>query len=608
MIRRISTTLLAVIVCGFAALAQVSFSVNAPGRVSVGDKFHVTYVLKNARASKTALKAPQINGCTLIYGPTTMESQSYQNINGKSSSSFATEFTYSYRADKEGTYTISAASITAEGKRYTTKPTSITIVAASNKQAPPSSRQTTIDDIETQTSDRPVGANDVFIRIATSRSSTYEQEAIECTIKLYTKYSIDQFMTITQPTFSGFLVDDLPIQTPMNSREVYNGQEYMTAVIKKCILFPQKAGKLTIVSGSYDLDVVQYDMINAGFYSIPEARSRKIRVNSNSASVNVLPLPTPKPAGFTGAVGQFTVDMKMSTNSFRTNEPATLTYLVNGSGNIKYLADPEIDFPSEFELYTPQHNVDAKVAGDNVRGYSRTELTFVPKDVGTYKVRVPAFVYFNPQSKEYVTIPGKEFDVKVLKGVSSGGGEKQDVSAKNTDILFIKTGDLGLTKGHTFIISESWYWMAYLILLAAFIVVLIMAARTGRRAADVTGMRMSKANKVARRRLQLAHKFMTAHDPEKFYEETLRALWGYMSDKLAIPVADLSRDTIARQLSERGVSDEMCNSIIALLDKCEMARYTPSGSDSQIKAVYDEATTAINNLEKSRLQKTAQRR
>lgn len=591
------------IVCMHAAYAQVSFSVNAPGRVSVGDKFHVTYILKNARASKSALKAPQINGCTLLYGPTTMESQSYQNINGKTSSSFAIEYTYSYKAEKEGTYTIAAANITAEGKHYSTKPTSITIVAASDRQLPPSSRQTSIDDIETQTSDRPVGANDVFIRITTSRSSTYEQEAIECTIKLYTKYSIDQFMPITQPTFSGFLVDDLPIQTPMNSREVYNGQEYMTAVIKKCILFPQKSGKLTIVSGSYDLDVIQYDMINAGFYSIPEARRRKIRVNSNSASVNVLPLPTPKPVNFTGAVGQFSVEMKMSTSSFRTNEPATLTYLVNGSGNIKYLADPEIDFPTEFELYTPQHNVDAKVVGDNVRGYSRTDFTFVPKEVGTYSVKVPDFVYFNPQSKEYETIPGKNFEVKVLKGVSSGGGEKQDISAKNTDILFIKTGDIDLSKTHNFIVNNSWYWIVYALLIAIFIGILALSVRSGRRAADMTGLRQSRANKVARRRLQVAHKFMVTHNPEKFYEETLRAIWGYLSDKLAIPVADLSRDTTARQLSERGATEKMCDSIIELLDKCEMARYTPSGSQSQLEAVYSEASSAINEMEKARLQK-----
>lgn len=585
--------------------AQVSFTVNAPGRIPAGDKFPVTFVLKNAEASASTLKVPQINGCTLLYGPTTARSQSYQIYNGQTMASSTVEFTYYYRADKEGSYTIGSASIVADGKKLTTQPVTLTIAPApTQSQGQSGSRQpVSVDDITTQDAGRPIGANDVFIRISTSRASTYEQEAIECTIKLYTKYSIVEFMPITQPTFNGFLVDDLPIQASLNARETYNGQEYMTAVIKKCILFPQKSGKLTIVSGAYDLKAVQYDQVNMGFYVVSQPQTRKIRVNSNSASVDVKPLPTPQPAGFSGAVGNYTADVQMSTTSFRTNEPATLTYTITGSGNIKYLADPEVDFPSEFELYTPQHSVDAKVENNNVKGISRTEFTFIPKEVGTFNVNVPDFIYFDPQRKEYVTIKTPSYDVKILKGVSNSSGEKQDIAAKNTDILYIKTGSLNLSQNRTYIISESWYWIIYLALISILAGLLVYSARSGRRAANVALLRQSKANKVARKRLKAARKYMSNHDSEKFYAETLRALWGYLSDKLSIPAAELSRTTIAEQLSDRGASDELCGTIISILDTCEMARYTPSGSQSQIAAVYDQATDAINELEKTKIVK-----
>lgn len=606
--KRLFTALVLLVTIASYAWSQASFSVNVPGRVTVGSKFSVTYVLKNAEASTSSLKVPQINGCTLIYGPSVATSQSYQIINGQASSSSQHEYSFYYRADKEGSFNIAAASIVANGKKLTTKPTTITIVPSSNPQqsgGSSGSRQpVSIDDISSQPSGKKVNANDVFIRISTSRSSVYEQEAIECTIKLYTKYSISEFMPITQPTFNGFLVEDLQFQSSINARETFNGQEYMTAVLKKCILFPQKSGKLTIVSGTYDLSVVQYDQVNMGFYTVNQPTTKKIRINSNSASVNVLSLPSPQPAGFTGAVGQFDVSARMSTSNFRTNEPATLTYMVRGTGNIKYVKDPEIDFPSEFEQYTPQHDVNAEMKGNNVSGTSTTEFTFIPKEVGNFTVNVPDFVYFDPVSREYKTIHLDSYNIKVGKGVSTASGSQQYVTSKNTDILFIKTGDKHLSKNNTFIISEFWYWLIYIALIAFFIGVIGFNSAAARRSADVTGLKMSKANKVARRRLKLAHKYMAENDAEKFYAEMLKAIWGYLSDKLAIPAAQLFRPTIAQELIAHGAPVAIADSVIEILDVCETARYTPSSdSPEKIDSVYNKATELINELERIKLTK-----
>ena len=589
-------------------LASPSFTIDAPKQVSVNSKFSITYILKDGEASTSSLKVPQINGCSLIFGPSVASSQSYQIINGKASSSSQHEYTYYYRADKEGEYTIGAASIVVDGKKMTTQPASLTIVASKHSQdnqsngANSSNQPVDIDDISTQNAGKKVDANDVFIRISTSRSSAYEQEAIECTIKLYTKYSISEFMAITQPTFNGFLVEDLQFQSSINPRETYNGQEYQTAVLKKCILFPQKSGNLTIVSGTYDLTVVQYEQVNMGFYVVNQPVTKKIRINSNNATISIQPLPLPQPAGFDGAVGQFTAAVRISTNNFRTNEPATLTYSINGTGNIKYIKDAIIDFPSEFEQYTPNHTVDAEMKGNNVSGSSITEYTFIPKEVGNYTINVPYFVYFDPESKEYKTIELESFDIKVAQGISGLTTNQQYVTSKNTDIRYIKLGEKNLSFENSYTLSKAWYWILYVISISIFIGAILYTNATNKRKANVIGLKISQANKVAKKRLKIANKYMQSKDSEHFYEEMLKALWGYLSDKLSIPASQLLRPNIAQELLDRGAPAEVCDSIINILDECEMARYTPSSCDlQQIESVYTRATEAINDLEKIKL-------
>lgn len=605
--KRIIIAILTLVFFTASVYSAPSFSVNAPGHVSVGSKFAVTFRLKDAEGS--GLKIPQINGCTLLYGPSTSTSQSYQVYNGQMTSSSTIDYTYFYRADQEGTFTIGEATINVDGKTLSTKATSLTIGPApagqQNHAQGQSSRQqpVTIDDISTQSSDRPVNSNDVFVRIILSKPTAYEQEAIECTIKLYTKYSISSFFATKQPSFDGFLIEEMDVQPSLNQVETLNGQKYMTALLKKCIIFPQKDGKLTINSGNYDITVVQYDNVNMGFFTVQNPQERQIKVNSNTASINIQPLPSPQPEGFTGAVGRFTVDSRLVGNSFRTNDPATLIYTISGTGNIKYIKEPVIDFPSEFEQYTPKSDISSRIAGNNVTGTMTIEYTFVPQSVGEFKIGSDKFVYFDIDKKEYVTINTPTYDIKVAKGVSSNNVERQDVSAKNTDILHIKTGDKKLSMNHDLIIASGWYWMLYLLLIISIISVAVIYRRNIRKASDISGMKLAKASKVARKRLKLARQFMEQKNADKFYEELLRAVWGYLSDKLMIPASQLSRDNISLELTEYGASAEDCRSIIEVLDECEMARYSPASSQEQIELLYAKATESIDNLEKIKRRK-----
>lgn len=578
--------------------ADISFSVKAPGRTYEGERFAVTFRLTNADGSD--LRVQPIDGCKLIYGPAQSTSQSYQVINGRATSSSATEYTYYYRAEKAGNFTIPAATVTADGKRYSTKPVSFTVHPASDRSTPGSQRPVAVDDVDSQTAGRKVNADDVFVRIILSKSTAYEQEAIACTIKLYTKYSISSFLPTRQPAFDGFLIQELDVQPALNQQETYRGQEYMTAVLKECIIFPQKSGHLTINSGNYDISVVQYDNVNMGMFQVRQPREQKIKVSSNSASIDIKPLPEPRPAGFSGAVGTFTVDSRLVGNSFRTNDPATLIYTISGTGNIKYLKEPTIDFPSEFEQYSPKSDIQTSVRGNEVSGTMTVEYTFVPQSVGTFTIGSDKFVYFNPSTAKYVTLTTPTYPIKVAKGLSSPAAteDQKAIENKNSDIRHIYLGSKNPSMSHPLAVRQLYYWMLYLGLAVIAGGIIMFNRKAARRNADVAGLRNARANKVAKRRLKTAEKYLKEQNSEKFYEEMLRALWGYLSDKLSIPTSQLTRQNIAETLSGKGYGEGAIEPIIAVIDDCEMARYTPESS-SRMDTVYAASAEAINNIERN---------
>lgn len=606
--KRISAFILLLTLIIADVLAQATFTVNAPTRVSVGQKFAVTYRLRNGEG--TSLQVSQINGCTKLFGPAETSSRSYTVVNGQASSSSVYDYTYTYRADKEGTFTIGEASIVVDGKKLTSRPMKLTIVAgpqssSSSQQssATAPTRGVNVDDISTQSADKPVSSNDVFVRIIFSKNSAYEQEAVECTIKLYTKYSISSFFPTKQPSFDGFLIQEIDVQPALNQVEEFNGQRYMTAVLKKCIMYPQKAGRLTINSGTYDINVVQYDQVNMGFFTVQNPQERKIKVNSNSVTIDIKPLPTPQPEGFSGAVGRFSVNSHLVGSKFKTYEPATLIYDITGTGNIKYVKEPDIDFPSDFEEYTPKKEEKVQVSGNNMTGTVSVEYTFVPTAVGDFTIRGTEFVYFDLDKKEYVTLTTPAFDIKVAKGAESDRTAKEEIKQRNTDINHIVPGVDDMEMTHSFTIDQWWYWLIIVLSIIGAGSAVVLNRKHLERASDIQGLRLAKANKVARKRLKQARRYLDKNDSDKFYEEVLRATWGYLSDKLSMPLSVLTRDNIVAELSNRGVSDETTSQLISLLDECEMARYTPSQTHEQLQTVYSTATDTINSLEKAKIKK-----
>ena len=583
------------------AYSQVKFTVIPPRGAETGRNFKVTFRLENGNANEPRIG--EIIGCRFIFGPATSTSHSMTIVNGKQSSTSSVEYSYTYSTDSAGVYTIPPATVTVDGKLYKTEATKFEVYKSN---APKGQNKTTTHNGVGGTlgSSTSISKEDVFIRMIPTRTSVYEQEPIECTIKLYTKYrQIQNFKAVSQPNFDGCLIEEIPVQPALDEVEEYNGQTYSTAVLKKVIIFPQKSGRLKLNSGKYDITVTKYERINSFFgpqlYPVGE---EEVHVNPGDLSIDVKPLPAPAPMEFNGAVGKFGFSSKLSSNKLRTNEAATLTYTISGTGNIRYIKEPEVDFPEEFEQYSPKAEINARVNGASVQGTVTIEYTFVPQAPGDFTIPGGKFVYFDPSTKEYVTIPIESYKVNVARGAGVSVNATTDqisLNAQMTDILHIKPGASNLKLNHSLLVYSGLYWVIVACLIILFCAGIYWKMKQEKTRADVTGQRIAKAGKVARRRLKSARAALNTGDGgELFYSELLKAMWGYLSDKLSIPASQLTRDNISARLGEKNIPQETINKVIDILDHCEMARYTPdSGSMESMTSVLQETENVMASLD-----------
>lgn len=580
------------------AAQDASFSVNSPGNVIEGRRFALTFRLKNGDTS--APKAPQLDHCDLLYGPavSTMTSSSY--VNGHHTSSRATDYTFTYVAREAGKVNVPAVSVVVSGKQLSSQPISFTIFPADKDNSASagsqnSRQQVHVDDIDTQTPG-PVSSDDLFVKVFVSRDKVYEQEAIIATIKVYTKFRISGFLANTQPSFDNFISEELPVNSELQP-DNYNGQNYYSAELKKAIIYPQKAGKLTITSGKYDITVVQYQNVSMGFWTTREPVERKVVTSSNTVSVNVQALPEPRPVGFSGAVGNFTIASELTPQRLLTNEAANYVLTIKGTGNIKLLSEPVIEFPHGFDEYTPKMDVDARFTGSDMTGSAVIDYTIVPQEVGTFTIPAVPFSYFNPQTGKYVELSTEPYNVKVGRGANSPAVvEQKTIDNTMTDILHIKTTHAPLSRDFSPVIHKGWYWLLYVLCIAVLVAIIAVYRKQLKLNSDVRQRQLSRANKLARRRFKAANAALSAHQNDRFYQEIAKALWGFISDKLGIPASQLIRDNIASQLSQAGADETQIQSVITILDECEMARFTPQHSEADMSQFYEKAIDVVKQL------------
>ena len=579
-----------------ADAAKVSMQVEMPrGKrgIGVGDTFWISVKLTDIDSKLS--QPSNVPGAKLVYFSQTGRSSQSTIVNGNFSHTTSVTYTMTLKAEKEGNFKFGP--LTVDGIKSNTVSYSIGKKDTSLSQSGGQSSSSQDD----QNGPKFIGKGDdkLFLRANVSKTSAFEQEALVYTIKLYSSYAGVKFAGATSaPTFDGFVIEESKINTIQMDYETYNGKTYATAEIARYIIFPQTTGDLKVLGNTYTISVNSQE-----YYKDPDwghltiNRPVNLNVKPNDLIVKVKPLPSPRPANFSGGVGEFEIKSELQNSKLKTNHAASIVYSISGSGNLKYLKLPDLNniFPSQLEVYSPSVKENISVNSNNTVGDISFDYSFMPLEEGEYAIPSVELVYFNPSTGKYETKQAKGYNVEVTKGEVSSKSQKKDRLVYNT-----KLEDVGVNKSSTKMIVDSLsYWLWYIVPILLLIIAISIYRRRINDLADIDLLKSKKANKVARKRLKKAEICLRAKDVDKFYDEILSAMWGYIGDKLRIPISDLNRENVRQKLGDAGVNSEDLDSLISLIDECEFAKYSSSLGQISMDNVYMHACDVINKLDNS---------
>ena len=582
------------------AVSAQTLTANAPSQVQNGENFRLTYTVNTSNASDFRIgEIPE--ALEIITGPYTSEQSNFQMVNGHTSSSSSITYTYILCANKNGSFTIPAARVHANGKTITSNPLKVTV---SGKAAGTGNAPKMHDDYDDRPQMRaagtPISGSDLFIKVSANKQRVHEQEPILLTYKVYTLVDLTQ-LEGKMPDLTGFHSQEvkMPQQKSFHIESV-NGRNYRCVTWSQYVMYPQMTGDLEIPSITFNGTVIQQNrnvdpfeaFLNGGSGYVEVKRS----IKAPGLKIHVDPLPK-RPDNFSGGVGKFNISGQLNKTEVKANDPITVRVVVGGIGNLKLIKQPVVNFPKDFDKYDPKVTDKTKLTANGVEGNMIYDFLAVPRNQGKYTIPPVEFTYYDVAANAYKTIKTQAFELEVEKGDGNGGTAVDFTDEKNQDIHAIKTGKVVRKDAASLFFGSASYWIVLALLLAAFIALMIIFRRRAIENADIVKMRGKKANKVANKRLRAAHKLMVAGKQGEFYDEVLRALWGYMGDKLNIPVSELSHDNIADKLAEHHVDEQTVASFIEALDECEFERYAPGDAAGNMNKTYESAATAIEKIE-----------
>lgn len=588
------------------AADKVRFVAEAADVVVSGDQVRLVFTV-NSQDIKD-FRAPSIKGFDVLMGPSRSQQSSIQIINGKRTSNSSTAFTYILLAGSPGTYTIPAASVEVNGEKVFSNAISIKVLPQDqNSGNSGNNGGGSASSSRSQAAGSRISANDLFITATASKTTVHEQEAILLTYKVYTVVNLRQLYG-KMPDLKGFHTQEVELpQQKTFTLEHYKGRNYNTTVWSQYVLFPQQTGKLEIPSITFDGVVAQQtvsdDPFDAFFNGGGYVEVKK-KITTPKVVINVQPLPA-KPAGFSGAVGEFKLASSINATDVKTNDAVTIKLTLSGTGNMKLIGTPEVKFPQDFEIYDPKVTDDYKLTNSGLTGTKTFEYLAIPRHAGNFTIPAVEFTYFDLKSNSYKTLKTEAYNLKVAKGqgnadqVISDFTNKESVKMLGKDIRFIKLGDSSLRPKGDFFFGTVGYYLCYLIPLLLFVVFAVIYRQKALENANVAKVKIKKANKVATRRMKLAGKLLAENKKNEFYDEVLKALWGYISDKLSIPVSQLSKDNIEAELTNYGVQEALIAEFIGVLNECEYARYAPGNENEAMDKVYSASVEVISKMENS---------
>lgn len=579
--------------------AQVSFTANAPSLVEKsGRPFQVEFTV-DAEPDRGSLVAPSFEGFDVLAGPATSVGQSVQFINGKQTSSYTCTYTYTLKAKSSGKYTVGQATIKVDGKQYATNPITIEVIEGRSDDAGSTSNRT---------------KDGVVLRWELSDREIYKGEAVRASLVLYYNVNIQNITNYVMGTFENFWSQELQVPSP-DSRAEYNGRVYNTFKIAEYLLIPQSSGNITLPEAS--LDAIVLVPSEDGYYDMFFGRQWDEEVHTlatKATSIKVKEFPKGAPASFRGAVGNFTWEYTLPQESIDINSSSKVSVTISGEGNLKFITAPEFTLPKSFEVYDTTIEESIQNTNSGVQGHITYSYPFVARAAGDFEISPIEFTYFNPSTERYETLTTGQITLNVVDVYATkaarGGAYNESLAipvgspmpARSYSaggdirhIRYIKDGALPTSKSDMLLFSNT-YWLIILACVVLFVAIFVIMRQRIRANRNVVARRMKRADKVAIQRLRMANKSMKEGDRHAFYEEILRAMWGYISDKFNIPVANLTKETIREVLSHRGVDDADVEQFCQIISRADEAQYAPM-VDDDMSGVYMDAVDAISKIE-----------
>lgn len=575
-------------------------SVSAPSHVAAGENFRVAYTINTSDVEEFRMGGVQ-DGLEVIAGPYTSSQSSYQMINGHTSSSSSVTITYTLYAAKNGSFTIGASHAVVGGKRLSSRPVKIQVSGHAQRTngAPNMHGQDSYDQPRMRSAGSAISGSDLFIKVSASKKRVHEQEPILLTYKVYTQVDLTQ-LEGKMPDLKGFHTQEVPLpQQKTFHTETVNGRPYKCVTWSQYVMYPQMTGRLEIPSITFKGIVVQQnrnvDPMEAFFNGGSGYVEVKKDIKAPGITLQVDPLPQ-RPANFSGGVGKFNISASLDKKEVKAGEPITLRVVVGGIGNLKLLKQPVVNFPKDFDKYDAKVTDKTRLTANGVEGNMVYDFLAVPRNQGSYTIPSVELTYYDTSKNAYKTIKTQPFKVEVEKGDGTSG-ESEDFASQDKDIHTIKLGKAEQHKADEMFFGSFGYWISLLMPLIAFVVLLIVFRRRAIENADIVKKRSNRAGKIATKRLRLANKLMLQGKQGEFYDEVMRALWGYMSYKLNMPAEKLNRDNIRETLGRHFVDDATIEKFTTALDECEFERYAPGDAAGNMNRTFESAMTAIMDIE-----------
>lgn len=593
------------LICLFIACACFSqvIRVSAPSRVEAGENFRVSFKVTTQDVDDFRSGLHSTDVVEVIAGPYTSSESSFQMVNGHTSSSSSITYTYTLYAAKSGVYNIPAAHARVGGKQISSSPAKVTVVGSAQGRGNNSPKMHEDDNYQPhmKAAGSAISGSDLFIKVSANKKKVYEQEPILLTYKVYTLVDLTQ-LEGKMPELTGFHTQEIPLPQQKSFHiERVNGKPYRTVTWSQYVMYPQMTGKMEIPSITFKGIVVQQNRSVDPFEAFFNGGSGYVEVKRNivapSIKIDVLPLPQ-KPANFSGGVGKFNISAQLNKNELKAGDPLPLRIVVGGIGNLKLIKQPVVNFPKDWDKYDPKVTDKTKLTSNGLEGNMIYDILAVPRNQGHYTIPPVELTYYDTSLNQYKTIKTQSFEIEVAKGDGSRSSVVDYSKDQPKDIKDIKKGDAELHSVDNFFFGSVGYLMSLLIPFVAFVALLVIFRKRAIDNADLVKMKGKKANKIATKRLRQANKLMLAGKSNEFYDEVLRALWGYVGDKLNMPAEKLSRENISEKLQSHNVDDNTISKFVSAIDDCEMMRFAPGDPEGNMNKTFESAMTAIMEIEK----------